>query len=77
MSTGFNDDPKIIKGRIQTIAAGTDLREHDMITMQATVENHPIWMECVLCEKDSYTRYRLLDEGLCELCRNRMINRLN
>jgi len=76
-STVHQIDSKRIRGRIQNIvSAGNELRKHDMITMQATIESDAIWIDCILCEKESYTIHRLLDEGLCELCRNKMINRL-
>ena len=77
MSKAKQIDEKIIRGRIQNIgSAGTDLQKHDLIVMQATIKDDAIWIDCILCEKESYTKYRLLDEGLCELCRNRIINRL-
>lgn len=78
MSTIHQVDSKRIKGRIQTInsAGASNLRAMDMVEIVATVESDAIWIDCILCEKESYTKYRLLDEGLCELCRNRMINRL-
>ena len=78
MNKARSMDEKTIKGRIQTMnsAGASNLRAMDMVEIQATIENDKIWMDCILCKQLSYTEHRLLDEGLCKLCRNKMINRL-
>ena len=41
----------------------------------ATVVSEDIWTDCILCNKNVYTKHRFMDEGLCAECRETILER--
>ena len=69
-------DSKTLSGRVESFSIpNSKTGEAGKFDAIVTIQHDKIWTDCILCKHNSYTEHRLLDEGLCELCRDKIITR--
>lgn len=69
-------DTKKIQGRIDVLSISSSNQSTNNFDATCTIVSDEIWTDCIFCKNNAYAKHRFMDEGICELCRDKMINRI-